>query len=94
MPAEGRDEFLGRISSTHALLRTQKGFVRDLILEQHSGPGVFNFVTLVEWTGPDVVDDVLKAVAELHKETGFDRQEMMQRLGIKADTANYRRLPI
>lgn len=94
VPAEGRAEFLERVASTHALLRTQKGFVRDLILEQESGPGVFNFVTLVEWTGPEVVEHVLEAVAALHKETGFDRQEMMQRLGIEADIANYRRLDI
>jgi heme-degrading monooxygenase HmoA len=56
VPAEGRAEFLERVASTHALLRTQKGFVRDLILEQQSGPGALNFVTLVEWTGPEAVE--------------------------------------
>jgi hypothetical protein len=34
------------------------------------------------------------AVAALHRETGFDRQEMMARLGIEADIANYRRRDI
>ena len=94
VPAEGRSEFLARVAATHGFLRKQEGFVRDLIMEQQSGPGVFNFVTLVEWAGPEVVERVSAAVAELHKQTGFDRHEMIARLGIKADIANYRRLDI
>ncbi len=94
VPAAGRDEFLKRVASTHALLRQQAGFVRDLLMEQQSGPGVFNFVTLVEWTGPEVVERVAAAVAELHRQTGFEREEMMTRLGIKADIANYTRLDL
>jgi len=94
VPAAGRDEFLKRVASTHALLRQQEGFVRDLVMEQQSGPGVFNFVTLVEWSSPEVVEHVAAAVAELHRQTGFDRQEMMTRLGIKGDIANYTRLDL
>lgn len=94
VPVDGRDEFLSRVAATHALLRRQEGFVRDLILEQASGPGQFNFVTLVEWTGPEVLERVSAAVAELHKHIGFDRHEMMSRLGITADIANYRHLEL
>jgi len=94
VPAAGREEFLQRVAATHALLREQDGFVRDIILEQQSGPGEFNFVTLVEWETPDVVGRATAAVAKLHAETGFDRHEMMSRLGIRADIANYKRLEI
>jgi heme-degrading monooxygenase HmoA len=94
VPEAGRDEFLARVAATHALLREQEGFVNDIILEQQSGPGEFNFVTMVEWETPDVIERVTAAVAKLHAGTGFDRHEMMSRLGIRADIANYKRLEI
>jgi len=46
VPEASRGEFLSRIRDTHALLRQQPGFVRDAILEQASGPGRFNIVTI------------------------------------------------
>jgi len=94
VPAAGRDEFLGRVAQTQAFLERQEGFVRGLVLEQTSGPGVFNFVTLVEWSGPEVVDRVTAAVTQFHKETGFDRQELLRRLGITADIATYAPLAV
>jgi hypothetical protein len=46
VPALARGEFLNRVYATHALLRTQTGFLRDA---QTSGPAEFNFITIVEW---------------------------------------------
>ncbi|EHK56442.1 antibiotic biosynthesis monooxygenase family protein [Allomesorhizobium alhagi] len=94
VPEHGRDEFLGRVATTHALLRSQDGFVRDFILEQQSGPGEFNIVTFVEWSSQDAIGPVSAAVAKLHADIGFDRQEMFSRLGVKTDIANYTRLDI
>ena len=94
VPAAGREEFLGRVAQTQAFLERQDGFVRGLVLEQTSGPGVFNFVTIVEWAGADVVERVTAAVAQFHKESGFDRQELLRRLGITADIATYTALPV
>jgi hypothetical protein len=51
-------------------------------------------VTFVEWSSQDAIDRVSAAVAKLHADIGFDRQEMFSRLGIKADITNYRRLDI
>ncbi|MCX5571822.1 antibiotic biosynthesis monooxygenase [Kaistia nematophila] len=93
VPAAGRDEFLGRVRDTYDVLRQQEGFLQDMILEQNSGPGVFNIVTLVEWASADVVARVSEAVARHHAETGFDRQAMIARLGITADIASYSRIP-
>jgi hypothetical protein len=92
VPANGRDEFLDRVFKTQAFLEQQEGFVQGLVLEQQSGPGVFNVVTLVEWSGPEVVERVTAAVARFHQEMGFDRQELIARLGITADIAGYRRI--
>ena len=94
VPAAGREEFLSRVAETQAFLKRQDGFVRGLVLEKTSGPGVFNVVTVVEWAGADVVEHVTAAVAQFHKESGFDRQEFLRRLGITADIATYTALPV
>jgi heme-degrading monooxygenase HmoA len=92
VPAHAREEFLAKVHATHAVLRTQPGFVRDAILEQWSGPGEFNFVTIVEWENSDAIEGARKAVAALHQRMNFDAREMIGRLGIRADIANYKRV--
>jgi hypothetical protein len=37
VPEHGRDEFLGRVATTHALLRSQDGFVRDFASSSNPG---------------------------------------------------------
>jgi hypothetical protein len=66
--------------------------VREAILEQTSGPGEFNFVTIVEWRNSDAIEGARWAVAALHQKMNFDAQAMISRLGIRADIANYRRV--
>jgi heme-degrading monooxygenase HmoA len=90
VPAAARAEFLEKVQATHALLRTQAGFVQDAILEQTSGPGEFNFVTIVEWKNADAVEPARKAVAALHQRINLDPREMLARLGIRADIGNYK----
>ena len=94
VPEGGREEFVGRVAQTQAFLERQDGFVRGLVLEQTAGPGVFNFVTVVEWRDAGVVDRVSAAVAQFHQASGFDRQEMLARLGITSDIATYTRLDV
>jgi heme-degrading monooxygenase HmoA len=92
VPGLAREEFLERARRTHALLKTQPGFLQDLILEQSSGPGEFNFVTIVEWASQEAVENARAAVVTLHREMNFTPQEVFARLDIKADIANYKRL--
>lgn len=92
VPGGARDEFLERARRTHALLKAQPGFLQDLILEQSSGPGEFNFVTIVEWANQEAVEKARAAVLSLHREMNFNPQEVFARLDIKADIANYKRL--
>ena len=90
VPAAARVEFLEKVQATHNLLRTQAGFVRDAILEQTSGPGEFNFVTIVEWENAEAMEPARKAVAALHQRMNLDPREMLARLGIRADIGNYK----
>jgi hypothetical protein len=63
--------------------------VRDALFEQTSGPGAFNFVTLVEWESAEALEAAKKAVMAKHEEEGFHPEEMFARLEIDADLANY-----
>lgn len=94
VPTESRDAFLDLMARTHAVLRRQDGVVTDRILEQQSGPGVFNFVAMIEFTGPEVVETIVSAVAAFDRQSGIDRQQAMAGLGIKADMGLYRSLDI
>jgi hypothetical protein len=46
VPASARDEFLARANTIRDVLKRQEGFVRDSYLEQISGLGEFNIVTI------------------------------------------------
>ncbi|MCU1240840.1 MAG: hypothetical protein JWO71_1566 [Candidatus Acidoferrum typicum] len=92
VPRGAREEFLEKARRTHELLKTQPGFLQDFVLEQSSGPGEFNFVTIVEWASQEAVENARAAVVTLHREMKFTPQEVFARLAIKADLANYKRL--
>jgi heme-degrading monooxygenase HmoA len=92
VPSAAREEFLGKVRPTHALLKSQPGFLQDFVLEQSSGPGEFNFVTIVEWASQEAVENARAAVMKLHREMNFTPQEVFARLDIKANIANYKRL--
>jgi heme-degrading monooxygenase HmoA len=92
VPNDAREEFLSKVRPTHALLKAQPGFRQDFVLEQSSGPGEFNFVTIVEWASQEAVENVRAAVVELHREMNLNAQDLFARLGIRADLAYYKRL--
>jgi hypothetical protein len=94
VPAESRDAFLDLMAKTHAILRQQEGVVADRILEQQSGPGVFNFVAMIEFVGPEVIDSIAAAVAAFDQQAGIDRQQAMAALNIKTDMGIYHNLDV
>lgn len=90
VPEAAREEFLTKIVETHQLLRRQPGFIRDVILEQVAGPGKFNIVTIAEWKDRQSIDAARAVVQRAHAKKGFSPRELMDRLGIEADIADYR----
>jgi heme-degrading monooxygenase HmoA len=90
VPEAAREEFLRRVHETHQVLRRQPGFIRDALLEQVSGPGRFNIVTVAEWESQAAIDTARAEVMNAHAKSGFNAQETIARLGIEADIANYR----
>ena len=89
VPARSRREFVERVRVTHDLLKTMPGFIGDMVLEHASGPGEFNFVTIVEWRNQGAIQRARQAVGTAQRAAGFDPYEMFERLNIKADIATY-----
>lgn len=94
VPTTSLGEFAALVGRTHEILQRQDGFVRDMVLEQISGPGEFNIVTLVEWADHRSYQAAAEAIARFHEEIGFDRRATVNRLDVEADIGVYReRLP-
>lgn len=89
VPAQGRDEFLGRVHGTQSFLRAQEGYVRGYVLEQRSGAEASTILTFAEWESADLVPRVAQAVADFHREQGYDPNETLARLGITVERASY-----
>ncbi len=89
VPAQAREEFIGKARESIELLRTMPGYVRGALLERSSGPDELNIVTIAEWESAEVVERVKAAMAELYRQRGFNPQEMYDRLGIKLDRGDY-----
>jgi heme-degrading monooxygenase HmoA len=93
VPPSAREEFFAGVHESQGFLSTLPGFVRNSVFEQMSGPGAFNFVTVVEWESGEAIEDAQKSVAAKYESIGFNPQERRTRLGIEADVAIYRAMP-
>lgn len=89
VPEAARDEFWVHVRRTHAVLRGVPGFVEDALLEQDSGPGRFNVVTIVQWSSEKDLAAARFAVERSHEAVSFRPTEFYDRTGIEADLANY-----
>jgi antibiotic biosynthesis monooxygenase (ABM) superfamily enzyme len=89
VPVSAREEFLEQVRRTHQVLRGLPGFIEDVVLERAAGPSQFNVITMVVWANQAAVDDARVAVSVAHRQAGFNRHELLSRLGVEADVASY-----
>jgi heme-degrading monooxygenase HmoA len=89
VPQEAREEFWVNVRRTHGVQREQEGFVDDVLLEKHSGDGVFDAVTIVRWAAASHLRAARRAVEEAHRARAFSPAAFFGRAGITADLANY-----
>jgi heme-degrading monooxygenase HmoA len=90
VPHPVRQAFLAKVNETHVMLRTQPGFVRDLLLEQPLTDHRFSLATLVEWESEADLEAARAAVKALHQQKGFVPQEALKQWGITAEIGTYR----
>jgi heme-degrading monooxygenase HmoA len=89
VPAAARDEFLVNVRRMDRILNGLDGCLGHRILEQVSGPGEFNVVTIAEWESEAALAKARDTMAEAQAAMNFDPKELIARLGIRADIANY-----
>lgn len=89
VPEPARSEFLRRVTATHQILRRQKGFVLDRIVERALGDGTSRLITMVEWTGADAIAGAVRAVRQAHEGDAFSAADFIADNGIVADIAMY-----
>ncbi len=89
VPAAARDEFMARVAMIKDMLQAMPGCRQNLVLEQVAGPGAFNVVTFVEWQDAEALENARATVTARYKAMNFNPQELIARLGVTADIANY-----
>lgn len=89
VPVRSLPEFLGRVRWIQRHLSTLEGCGQNLVLEQTSGPGQFNVVTLVEWVSHRAMANARIQVEEHYRQKGFDPQAFLASRGVQADMGTY-----
>ncbi len=82
--------FVELVDKTLAVIRSQDGYVKDLFLEQHAGPGKFNFCTMIEFESEEVAPKVAAAIGAFDRSLNIDRAALMEKLGVETDSASYK----
>lgn len=94
VPDHAKEEFLSRVRETHELLRTLPGFVSDVVVEKTAGNSSFNYVTIAEWETQEAIEAAKREIDAMREKNHFNPQEMLDRLGIQADLANYKAIDV
>jgi heme-degrading monooxygenase HmoA len=94
IPVAAREEFLARVRATHEILRPIPGFVEDFLLEQRLASGDLRIVTIAVWQNAQAFNSAKAIVQERYKKIGFNPAEIIERLGIEADLADYTMLAL
>ncbi|SHL57360.1 antibiotic biosynthesis monooxygenase [Rhodanobacter sp. OK091] len=90
VPAEALPAFMERLRFTQKTLDTVPGCKQNLVLKQDGSPGVFNIITLVEWSDAEAVTAAKATMQAKYTEEGFDPAAFIQKLGVQADMGVYR----
>ena len=90
VPPAARDEFIALIRRTVDAISDQAGFASHMLLEQESGPGEFNVVSIIGFRSPEAAPEILAAITDFDRQNGIDRPALAARLGVKADMGNFR----
>jgi hypothetical protein len=90
VPVAARDEFLDRLVVIRDFLQSQSGCLFNRIAETAAENGVVRMMTIVEWRDQGAVQNARANAAAYYERTGFNPQELMDKLGITPDFGLFR----
>ncbi|MFL6602584.1 MAG: antibiotic biosynthesis monooxygenase family protein [Steroidobacteraceae bacterium] len=93
VPEEARQEFLSKVHFSADYLKTLPGFVEGYVYERATGTGRFNIVTTAVWESEKATGEAKKSAAAFFQQVGFNPPEIMKRLGVQIERAEYWRKP-
>ena len=85
LPAEHRTALLEAVAATHEVLRTQSGFLRDMIAERTHADGRIEVQTMVEWDAKADIPAIVERVKEAQRARAFDTAAALASWGTEAD---------
>ena len=89
VPGESREEFVEAMQRNLAFISGLGGFLGHVVFEKTDGPTSYNIATMAVWESADAVEAAGGQVRDYYRRIGFDVQETLTRLGIKASIGNY-----
>jgi heme-degrading monooxygenase HmoA len=91
VPEESREEFLSRVQFSADYIRTLPGFVEGYVHRRAAGESRFDIVTTAVWESDEAMQNAKQAVAAFYQKVGFNPPDIMKRLGVRIERAEYRR---
>lgn len=89
VPLAAMSAFMKRVRLTHDVLKMQRGFIFDRLVEHEVDENTRRVITIVEWKDASDVTEATIAVKKAHASAGFNRDKFISENGILADMGLY-----
>ena len=89
-PANAKEEFMKRMTTSRDLVRKQPGLVKEEAYESTDKDGNLTVITTVIWENEDALHKARQAIMSEYKREGFNIMEFCERLGIKIERGEYK----
>jgi heme-degrading monooxygenase HmoA len=93
VPEAAVAEFLVAVRTTTPFLRSLPGYVEGYVFQKKGGPGRYNVVTTAVWANEEAYQAAKLAAQDEYHRIGFNPQEVIARLGVTIERAEYDRSP-
>lgn len=91
VPEDALAEFMAAVRILTPFLRSLPGFVEGHIHESTDGSGRYNVITTAVWANEDAYQAAKAAAQAEYRRLDFNPQEIVRRLGVQMERAEYRR---
>lgn len=92
IPETSKAEFIERMTINRNLISKLPGFIRDDVYKRNDEQGNTLCITVAVWESEAAIANAKEQVQADYKKTGFDMPGMLQRLNIKMERGQYRKM--
>ncbi|HZX57815.1 MAG TPA: antibiotic biosynthesis monooxygenase [Mucilaginibacter sp.] len=92
MPQGSKSEFIERMQINRHLISKLPGFIKDDVYESLDDDGNYLCITIAVWANNAAIKNAKELVQAEYQNEGFNMPAMMERLDIRMERGQYRRL--